>query len=158
VDARHAFVTASYGIGAQLVDVEARPPKVVWAGDKELSSQYPTPVLADGFLFGVHGREDGPPAELRCVDARTGEVRWAKSGFGMAHLIRVGPQLLSVQVDGRLKLLAASPKAYQELASAQIPQARITRALPALAHGRLLIRSSDPPSGALICLQVGSSE
>jgi len=40
--------------------------------------------------------------DLRCVEAKTGKVEWSETGFGTAHLILVGDQLLVFAVDGRL--------------------------------------------------------
>lgn len=138
------FVTASYRIGAKALSVGAdkKSPEVIWTSDESLSSQYPTPVFDEGFLYGVHGREDGPPAELRCVDAATGKVSWSKSNVGMAHLILADDKLLMLTVDGELVLLEKSPIAFRELGRLRVSDAT-TRALPALADGQLFVRSTD---------------
>lgn len=141
------FVTASYGIGARCSKWPSG--EVVWADDDTLSSQYSTPVIRDGYLYGIHGREDVPPAHLRCVELKTGKVVWSKDGFGVAHPIVAGDKLLLLTVDGQLVLAEASPKAYRELGRASIAKST-TRALPALANGHVYCRSKD----RLICLKL----
>lgn len=147
------FVTANYGVGALLATIGADDAPQVWASDDVLSSQYPTPVFAGGYLYGMHGREDVGVPDLRCVDARTGTVQWSEPGFGMAHLILAGDRLLIQAVDGRLLLAAVSPQRFHTLATAHISQAT-TRALPALAAGKLYVRETDGPRGRLVCLQL----
>jgi outer membrane protein assembly factor BamB len=147
------FVTASYGIGAELATLNRSEAKKMWANDESLSSQYSTPVEHNGFLYGNHGREDVGVAELRCVELSTGRVAWSKKDYGVAHLIVGGDKLLIQKVDGQLALATADPTSYRELASARVAPAP-TRALPALSNGRLFIRSGSG-GGELTCLTVG---
>lgn len=158
------FVTASYGIGGRLLRIGGPQPVTVWENDTSLSSQYNTPIYRDGFLYGIHGREDIGAAELRCVEAKTGKVQWTVEDFGVAHLILAGDKLLALKIDGKLELIAASPKAFQSLAKADASGAAVgseasggrTRALPALANGRFFVRvsKSDDSGGVLRCLTV----
>ncbi len=138
---RHLFLTASYGTGAQLMELGPGPTRTVWSGDEMLSSQYPTPVFYDGFLFGVHGREDGPPAALRCVEAMTGKVRWKKPAMGMAHCVLADGKLIVLRTEGELLLVKPTPEEYQELGRHRVSNA-ITRASPALARGHLYVRNT----------------
>lgn len=150
----HLFVSASYGIGAKLSRIANGQAQPLWANDDSMSSQYSTCVHYDGFLYGTHGREDYQNGELRCIEADTGKVRWTKPGFGVAHTILVGGQLLLLTVEGGLRLATATPTAYEELATASISN-NITRALPAFANGRLYFRDNGSRGGHLYCLQFG---
>jgi outer membrane protein assembly factor BamB len=147
------FATASYGVGAELAPLSGQTSRPVWSSDDVLSSQYTTPVYYKGFLYGNHGREDVGVAELRCVEAATGKVRWKQPDYGVAHLILAGDKLLIQHADGRLALALATPDKYQQLASATITR-EPTRALPALANGRLFVRTGSG-GGELICLELG---
>jgi outer membrane protein assembly factor BamB len=147
------FVTSSYGVGAQYASLDAAASKTIWANDESLTSQYATPVEHQGFLYGSHGREDVGQAELRCVEAATGKVRWSQPGYGVAHVILAGDKLLIVGVGGRVALAQANPAKYEELAAFELVSG-VTRALPALAGGRLYVRSGSG-GGQLHCLQVG---
>ena len=75
------FVTANYGVGARLAKISRDGFELIWENDESLSSQYPTPVIRDGFLYGVHGRED----------VGVGQLRLRRSGDGQSPL--VGPRL-----------------------------------------------------------------
>ena len=148
------FVTSSYGVGARFSSLDSAA-KSLWANDNTLSSQYSTPVEQNGFLYGTHGREDIGVADLRCVEAATGKVRWTKAGTGVANLILADERLLIVGVSGRLALARANPAKYEELATFDLVQ-DVSRALPALAAGRLYVRTgSGDAGGQLHCLAVG---
>lgn len=151
LDDDRIFVTASYRVGAKCLALgKGTDPKTLWESDDVLSSQYPTPVYDNGHLFGVHGREDGAAASLRCVNVANGEVVWRENGVGMAHLILADKLLLMLTTQGELVLLEPSTKAYRELGRVRVSSA-ITRALPALSNGRLFVRDTD---GGLACWDI----
>jgi outer membrane protein assembly factor BamB len=133
------LVTASYGIGAQAHRLAKTGTELLWESDETLSSQYVTPIERDGFVYGVHGRQDGPPAALRCVELQTGKVRWSEENFGTAALIMAGDKLLAVKVDGELVIFGANPSAYKPLGSVKLFESTV-QALPALSKGRLYVR------------------
>jgi outer membrane protein assembly factor BamB len=149
------FITASYSIGAACYRLtrDAAKPEKLWASDDAISSQYSTPVHHEGFLYGIHGREDIPPAHLRCVDLATGKVMWSADDFGVAHPILAGDKLLLLTVDGELVLAEASPRAYKELGRVRIATG-VTRALPALSSGRLYCRTGEK----LLSVEVAKDE
>lgn len=133
------FVTASYGFGAVMAKVSGGRVSDTWRSDDILSSQYTTAIAAGGRLYGIHGRQDSGQTSLRCIDAKTGRVAWDEPGFGYATLIAADEKLLILKTDGTLVLARLSPTKYQELAKATI-FTTTTRALPALASGRLYTR------------------
>ncbi len=145
------FVSSSYGVGANLSQINGDNVKKLWANDDVMSSQYSTCVYRDGFLYGTHGREDYQNGELRCFEAKTGKVKWTVPGFGVAHTILVGDQLLLLGVEGRLRLAEVNSEAYRELASAEI-STDVTRSLPALSNGKFYFRENAGQGGTLICL------
>ena len=150
----HLFLTASYGIGARWVKL-GETPKPVWMDSKDsiLSSQYTTPVYHDGYFYGIHGREDYAGAQLRCIHAENGSVKWTQEDFGVAHLILADKKLLIAKVDGDLLLAEPNPEKFQTLDHARVAVGT-TRAIPALANGRLFVRVSGQDA-KLVCLQVG---
>jgi len=152
---KHAFFTASYGIGAKVVLIGDDGAENVWEGDDTLSSQYPTPVLHDGALYGIHGRQDVGLAALRAVDPLSGKVHWSEDEFGMASCILADGKLILVTTDGEVVLAEPSREEYRELARARITD-ETTRALPALSDGRLYVRGTTE----LKCfdLSVGTNE
>jgi hypothetical protein len=81
-----------------------------------------------------------------------GKIHWTRRDFGTAPIIRAGDKLLMMKTDGELVLAAANPERYEELARTQLFR-NTTRALPALANGRLYVRDTR----TLKCIQVGTS-
>jgi outer membrane protein assembly factor BamB len=139
---RYLFVTASYGIGAALARLAGGDAEVLWRDEELLSSQYTTCVEHRGYLFGIDGRQDGPPADLKCFDPQARNVRWTVPAFGYATLIKVGDKLLVLTTEGELVLAAANPEKFEVLARASVSDSTC-RALPALAAGRLYVRDSQ---------------
>jgi outer membrane protein assembly factor BamB len=134
------FITASYRTGAVLLDFTRKTPEEIWKGDEILSAHYNTPVLVGEFLYGVDGRQE-EGARLRCVEWKTGKVRWTKEGFGCASIIAADGKLIILSEGGDLFLVQASPKGYQELARASVLTPPC-RAPLALANGQLYARDN----------------
>lgn len=133
------LLTASYGIGSKLVRPGKDSAQVRWEGDDILSSQYATPIVYNGLVYAVDGRQDGGPVTLKCFDPEQREVLWTKPLTNYATVIAADGKLLVQQTDGLLRLVKLMPEDYEELVSAPLFKSQ-TRALPALAHGRYYVR------------------
>jgi outer membrane protein assembly factor BamB len=144
------FVTASYGVGAVMAAIGEKEAKTIWKGPDAISSQYATSLYVDGVLYGSDGRADQPPVHLKAVDAKTGRVLWSEEDYGVAHLIYADGRAIAVKEDGALILWKPSAKKFEQLA--MTGKGSTTRALPALAGGRLFVRDDK----ALRCYQVGA--
>jgi outer membrane protein assembly factor BamB len=143
------FLTASYATGAVLLSAKKGELNELWSGDKSLSSQYTTPVRVGDYLYGTDGRSDFGNGQMRCVEWKTGAVKWAEKNFGVASVIAVDGGLLALTEAGDLVRFDASPDGYKERARATIltkPQ----RAAPALADGRFFARDGK----TLVCVSL----
>jgi len=152
VEGNLIFLTASYGTGAVLLRVDHGGLEKVWSGGDALSCHYATPVLRDGFLYGIDGRADPgmqPRPSLRCVELKTGKVRWSEDDFGAATVTLADGQLFILTENGELIRAPVNPKAFHVAARAQILPLGV-RAFPALADGCLFARSKDK----LICVSL----
>jgi outer membrane protein assembly factor BamB len=143
------FVSSSYGVGAVVLKAKPGEWDELWSGDKSLSCHYDTPVLVGDYLYGIDGRQEGGAARLRCVEWKTGDVKWSVDRFGCASLIAVDGGLLAVTEGGELVRFEASPKAFKELARAKVLDG-VTRAAPALSDGRLYVRDDK----RLVCVKL----
>ncbi len=146
------FLSASYGLGAVLLKITPNGPEKIWSGDGILSNHYATSVYLNGFLYGIHGRTDPgfePPASLRCVELKTGKIRWQQDSFGAATLTLAGDQLFILTEKGEFIRAPASPSAFKPLDRAQVLPTQV-RAHPALANGLFYARSKDK----LVCLDL----
>lgn len=143
------FLTVSYATGGALVQLKGGQADEVWSNDKTLSSQYNTPVRVGEYLYGTHGRSDAGVASLRCVDWKTGAVKWSEPKFGVAALIAVDGGLLALSEGGELVRFDATPDGYKERARAAL-LAKPARPSPALANGLLYLRDGKQ----LVCVSL----
>lgn len=113
------FLSAEYGTGAVLLRVKPDRVEEIWQSKDGLSNHYNTSIHLDGYLYGIHGRQEAG-AKLRCVDLKTGRVQWTREGFGCASLILADRHLLALTEAGELVLIEPSPKEYREKARAAL--------------------------------------
>jgi outer membrane protein assembly factor BamB len=135
------FLSASYQTGAAVLRVKENRVEKIWAADDVLSNHYATSVYSDGFLFGFDGRQEYGE-NLRCVEFKSGKVRWSEDRFGAGTVSLAGTRLLILTETGELVLAPASPDRFKPLARAQLLPKGV-RAYPALADGHLYARSKD---------------
>jgi outer membrane protein assembly factor BamB len=145
------LLSASYGTGAVLLSLDKTNPEKIWAGDDILSNHYATSIHHNGFLYGIDGRTDPglEPPTLRCVELKSGKVRWQHPGLGAATLTLVGENLLILTERGELIRVSAMPDGFKPGPRAQILSSQV-RAHPALADGLFYARSKDK----LVCVDL----
>ncbi len=149
VSENQIFLSTSYSTGAILLEANKGELKEIWKGDKSLSCHYNTPVLVNGYLYGIDGRQEGQP-ELRCVEWKTGKVMWKKEGFGCASLIVADGIILAFCESGDLVMFEPNTESYKELARASILDKSPCRAAFALSGGKVFARDA----GKWICVDV----
>ena len=135
----HLLVSSAYGIGSVYASFDLLGMKQVWEDERLLATQYCTPVHHDGLLYAIDGRDDLPPADLKCVDPQNRKLIWVETDFGYGTLILADNKLLILKTTGELLLVRPSPDTFDVLDRARIFR-RTTRALPALSQGRLFVR------------------
>jgi len=142
------FISASYQTGAALLQATGSVVKKVWSSDDVLSNHYASSIAHNEYLYGYHGRQEQGPS-LRCVQLQTGKVMWSVESFGSGTVTLAGEHLLVLKEGGELLVAAATPKAFQPLAKAQVIPGTV-RAYPALAQGRLYVRNDNN----LVCINL----
>ena len=141
------FVSASYGTGAILIEVNGNTYSKIWSNDDSMSNHYSTCVHRDGFLYGFHGRQEEGQA-LRCVQLRTGKVMWDVDGYGAGTVTLAGDRLFILRENGELVMAPAKPDGFHATAHARI--LKVVRAYPALADGNLYARDEH----TLVCVRL----
>lgn len=161
-------ISETYGPGAVALTLGANGFDTVWSDenrgrDKALMTHWNTPVVDGDYLYASSGRHT-ENAELRCVDSRTGEVRWSVPDLTRCQLTYADGHLICLGEDGVLRLIACDPEAYREVTkieltetmgaaplSRQVPLLRYPCwAAPVLSHGLLYVRGRD----RLVCLEL----
>jgi hypothetical protein len=143
----------SYGMGSMVV--RAALSNETWSATRLWSTNNPaihwmTPVVRDGFLYGQFGIQsfDSANAQLKCVEMRTGAVKWSVNGFGRCATLLVDDHLVSLTERGAVVLVRPTTNAYTELARfTAIPGYHdFTNKCwnaPAFSDGRLFVRSTS---------------
>jgi outer membrane protein assembly factor BamB len=115
-------------------------PRAVWTMT-ELSAMGPPPVYRDGHLYGFGGNSG---EFLKCVDVNTGQVRWSSRPYRGSVLLVGSTLVMLSESSGFVRLISASPAAYDERARLQVfkPGAR-TFTPPSFADGRIFVRNLE---------------
>jgi len=141
------FCTAGYGIGGAACqvarDAQSFQARGLWRikGDTAVASLWSTPVCKDGCLYGMISFKKFGVGPFKCVDLKTGEVKWQQPGFGAGQVLLVRDRLLALADDGQLVLIEASPVAYKEVARFKAVTGKCW-STPALSDGLLYLHST----------------
>jgi outer membrane protein assembly factor BamB len=148
------FVCGAHAYGMKSVVVQATFTNNTWAttqlwATNNPASHWMTPVCYKGFLYGPFGIQsfDTPNAQLKCVDMRTGAVKWSADGFGRGATIVVDDHLLTITEKGELVLNQPDTNRYVHVARFfAIPNyADFTNKCwntPAVCDGKVYVRST----------------
>lgn len=129
------FLSASYGTGAVLLHLNGFAALPVWQGDTQISAHYASLVHHRDMLFGFHGRVDFPAgAELRAIDAKTGEALWQMDPIRSGTLLLVNDSLFVLTEEGELFVAPVSSREFKPILRTQVV-GKETRANAAFAHG-----------------------
>ncbi|MEM7394023.1 MAG: PQQ-binding-like beta-propeller repeat protein, partial [Verrucomicrobiota bacterium] len=149
------FITEAYDPGGCLLKIRPGGHEVVWQDEprkreRRLQSHWSTPVVHEGFLYGLSGRYSSR-CRLRCVDWKTGEVQWDAKSRGLASLIHADGHLIVLTEYGVLHAVKADPEQYTPVARLTLredPADETSTPLlkypawpaPVLSHGLLYLR------------------
>jgi outer membrane protein assembly factor BamB len=145
VDGDKVFISSGYNTGCALIQFSETPAKVLWQ-NKNLRNHVNSCVLWQGHLYGFDEKE------LRCVDFKTGDVKWSDKSFGKGSLMLADGKLILFSDNGRLATAEPSPAAYKEISSFQALGGKNTWTVPVLANGKIYCRSWEN----LVCLDVSA--
>lgn len=155
------FISESYAVGSSLLKVRPGGFDVTWKDDRKTRDKamllhWNTPVYHDGFLYGSSGRH-ASNAELRCIEWRTGKVRWSQPALGRASLTYADGHFICLAENGTIHILRATPDAYEPVRSVELQDEAGNDLLiapawiaPVIARGLLYVRGDD----RLVCLDL----
>ncbi len=142
VNVTTVFVTSNYGKGCALISVKGAP-RVIWQ-NTNMKCHYSSPVL---YKDAIYGFDD---ATLRCLDLKTGEVKWSRDGFGKGGLSLADGKLLVLSASGDLVIAEASADAFKQISKVKALSGNCWTS-PVLANGRIYCRSGE---GNIACVDV----
>lgn len=149
------FFTAGYGLGGALLrqipssngDVRVEE---IYPSTPDLQNKHGGVVLVGDYLYGDSG-DNGIPF---CAEMMTGEIQWKQRGSGRksASVVAADGHLYFRYSNGTMTLVKATPEAFEELGSFDIPGSgdRPSWAHPVIADGKLYLREGD----SILCYQL----
>ena len=163
--------------GSLLLELGSNPPSAneLWRSNKEdprsqksLNCMMATPVVKDGFAYGVsfNGRGQGV---LRCVQLKDNEFQWEKNDwqekkpvmFGTAFIVENDGQYFLFSDTGELIVADLSPEGYKELDRAKILQPttpargrKVVWCHPAFSNGKMVVRNDEE----IVCVDLKQSK
>jgi outer membrane protein assembly factor BamB len=140
------FIASGYNKGGVLLQLGEAKPKEGWK-TKELRTQMNPAVLLDGYLYGTDG-DSGNDAQLKCLDWKTGEVKWTQKGIGTGGVIAADGKLIVLTSRGELIIAPASPEGFEPISRSQVLGGKCWT-VPVLSHGRIFCRNA---AGDLVCI------
>jgi outer membrane protein assembly factor BamB len=163
------FISETYQIGSSLLAVKPGGYDLVWhderkSRDKAFLAHWNTPIEVDGYLYGCSGRNP-PDAELRCIDWKTGAVKWKEAVSCRASLMFVDGYFLALFENGELQLFRPNPQRFELVSRVSLRPQRFQDlaladqgplpgdpywAAPILSHGLMYARGDN----RLVCLEL----
>jgi len=141
------FCSAGYDVGSGACEITKNGDKFaakeIWRihGNKDLVSQWSTPVFKDGYLYGMFSAKKFATGPVKCVELKTGQIKWEKEGFGVGNMILAGNRLIALADDGQVVVIQPDPAAYKEVGRFKAVAGKCW-SIPAISNGRLFVRST----------------
>jgi outer membrane protein assembly factor BamB len=141
------YCSAGYGVGAGAVRVAKTGAGFTateiyrMPGNQPLANHWSTPVVKDGYMYGMFQFKEYGKGPVKCVDIATGDVKWTKEGFGPGHVVLMGNEVVALSDAGEVVRFAAEPAAYKELSRQKVLEGKCWTT-PSISGGRLFVRST----------------
>jgi outer membrane protein assembly factor BamB len=143
IDGQTVIYTGA-GRGTKAVKIEKQgdgfAAKELWS-NPDIAPQFNTPVLKDGFLFGLTNSDN-----LFCINAQTGQIAWTdttrRGSGGFAAIVDAGSVLLGLPSNSELIVFKPSSKEYAEVARIKVADTP-TYAHPVIAGNRIFVKDAE---------------
>jgi len=143
VDGQTVIYTGA-GRGTKAIKIEKQGDgfvaKELWS-NPEVATQFNTPVLNDGLLFGL---SDGN--NLFCLNAQTGQTAWTdeteRGRGGFAAMVNAGSVILALPSDSELVVFKPSDQEFTEIARIKVAETP-TYAHPVIVGNRIFVKDQD---------------
>jgi outer membrane protein assembly factor BamB len=128
------FISSSVENGCLLIQVLSDGKiETVWH-NKEMRNHFNSSVYYKDHIYGFSS------STLKCLEAETAHRKWSTRGFGKGSLIIVDEKLLVLSDRGKLAMIEATPKGYNEFAQAQVIEGKSWTS-PTFSDGKIYLRN-----------------
>ena len=146
------YCSAGYGVGAGAFKISKSgsglSAEAIWRRENECFNHWSTPVVKDGYLYGMFSFKEYGKGPLACVDIRTGKDMWKEEGFGPGQVILAGDKVIALSDKGEVVVVEADSKKYTELKRDDVLKGKVW-SYPVLAYNHLFARSTEEG----VCIQ-----
>lgn len=147
------FMSRAYNFGCAALEItpdgDRFKVREKWK-NKNLMNHFTTSVIVDGHAYGAHG--DFSNHGLRCVELKTGALKWVERKPGKCSLLALGKHLICLSENGTLRLIEANPERYVMKSEIADLLTFKSWAAPALYQKRLYLRDDKH----LLCLDLSA--
>jgi outer membrane protein assembly factor BamB len=128
------FISSSVENGCLLIQVLSDGKiDTVWH-NKEMRNHFNSSVYYKDHIYGFSS------STLKCLEAETAQRKWSSRGFGKGSLIIADEKLIVLSDRGKLAMIEATPKGYNELAQAQVIEGKSWTS-PTFSDGKIYLRN-----------------
>jgi len=146
------YCSAGYGVGAGAFKLSKSgsglSAEQIWRRENQCFNHWSTPVVKDGYLYGMFSFKEYGKGPLACVDIRTGKDMWKEEGFGPGQVILAGDKVIALSDKGEVVVVEADSKKYTELKRDDVLKGKVW-SYPVLAYNHLFARSTEEG----VCIQ-----
>jgi outer membrane protein assembly factor BamB len=139
------YCSAGYGVGAGAFKIAKNGSTFtateLWRRKNECFNHWSTPVVKDGYLYGMFSFKEYGKGPLCCVDIKTGKDMWKQPGFGAGQVILSGDIVVAMSDKGEVVFVKTNSASYEELKREQIISGKVW-SYPVLAYNHLFARST----------------
>ncbi len=147
------YCSAGYGVGAGAFKISKAgsglSSEPIWRRENQCFNHWSTPVVKDGYLYGMFSFKEYGAGPLACVDIRTGEDKWKEPGFGPGQVILAGDKIIATSDKGEIVIAEAKPDKYTEVKRQDVLDGKVW-SYPVLANGKIFARSTSEG----VCLEL----
>ena len=145
---RRIFISSGFNTGGAVLAFDGDRLESVWE-NKDLCNTMATSVYHDGYLFGFDQKV------LRCLDAKTGEVKWSQRGLGQGTLLAAGDTMLIMSEGGELMSAPMTPEGFKPGEKVRLIFETRVWSCPTISDGLLFARGAF---GDLVCVDLRKTE
>ncbi len=139
------YCSSGYGVGASCFKISKAGSGLkadrIWRRENECFNHWSTPVVKDGYLYGMFSFKEYGVGPVACVDIRSGKDMWKKEGFGPGQVVLADKTVVAISDKGEIVMIESNPEKYVELSRTQVLGGKVW-SYPIIAYGHLFARST----------------
>lgn len=144
------YISGGFGTvtGATVIEIkeenEGYVVNTLWKNNS-MKNLINTSVFYEDHIYGFDDKV------LKCIDANTGEEKWASNEYSRGSLIIINGQIIVLSENGKLGLIMADPEKFSETSNRTILKPK-SWTCPSFSKGKLFLRNHEE----ILCLDLSA--